>query len=555
MSQSSDHINWLKSQKRDIELDYSPEYYTKLLEKAHEASIINHLVGTPLQFMGDKVVKNIFSYIFGFQWLIDISYRFKLPSLTISLPTVRYLKGMFSSLTSEHGEQNFFYVANPEQDFYFCGFVFSLNNYIVNPINFWAVPLNYIARNIGKAIGYALVSPFTVPAYISIKSYYGIKNLIRKLQAPPKSKKTVYSHRILLDVDGTLLSTHHNKAVVNENLITALIQAGISNVSLFTAYTPRVVDGTQNALRLDAVRALAAAGIEVDEVICSSSPYYPDPPQYYKNIVQLVEEKCDGKDANTVYKATKKDLSFKAACTLDQLLLVKDVLNRIIMPNFDEGRVLSEEEQKVIAQKSSLIDECNQSIERLNNYIISGFVSRWLNPLPKNYFKELGDLISACYKYCDKFKIPKEPAKQDMLRYALKNSDVIVFDDFDEVHKTISNHATLTGTRMHTAQGIEVDMTRDQSVEYYIDELKRCGFSSGSHIDAMKSTSSDAAPKQDQLSIQAPTMVQTVVTSRRPSSVIVASANPNITSTPPSFFMFCPVQSISPILKLPLRLP
>lgn len=152
------------------------------------------LVGKPLYLSGE-LFKTILSNILGFAWLYNLSLKLPLPNFKLYLPTISYYYGYaYSRLNSTQR-----YVAHMlgYENKIVSGFAIGLTNYYVNPINFLLIPLNYIARNLGKALGWLLVSPWTIPAYLTIKSIYTIK----------KSIQTYNNNRALAAIDTDKLAS------------------------------------------------------------------------------------------------------------------------------------------------------------------------------------------------------------------------------------------------------------------------------------------------------------------------------------------------------------
>lgn len=125
------------------------------------------IVGTPLNFLGNLIFKPVFSQVLGFEWLLDLTDKLHLAGINIEVPSITYEYGYFK--IDPFGKL-------VSRTALVSGFVISHNSYTVTPLNFLAVLLNYIFRNLGKLIGYILVSPFTVPAYLIIKAIYKIKD-------------------------------------------------------------------------------------------------------------------------------------------------------------------------------------------------------------------------------------------------------------------------------------------------------------------------------------------------------------------------------------------
>jgi len=125
------------------------------------------LIGLPLHISGNLIFSNVFSYTLGFNWLIYLTRGIRTHINTPNLPTV-YYDFDWPSHTASDGDESCWQI-------YKKSFVIQKISYRINPINFLAVPLNYIFSNLGRIFGYAIVSPFTIPAYLLINCYYGLK--------------------------------------------------------------------------------------------------------------------------------------------------------------------------------------------------------------------------------------------------------------------------------------------------------------------------------------------------------------------------------------------
>jgi len=123
------------------------------------------LVGRMLFFGGEKC-EALFSWILGFAWLLrlldKLQLRFPLliPFKAIQLPTIKYF---FFEETINIG-----HAQTGNITVYRSFFSSSKYKYAVTWLNFIFVFLNYLARNLGKALGWVLMSFWTVPAYLAI---------------------------------------------------------------------------------------------------------------------------------------------------------------------------------------------------------------------------------------------------------------------------------------------------------------------------------------------------------------------------------------------------
>jgi len=146
-----------------------------------EANTKGRVVGKFLYFMGDVLFKNVFSYVAGFEWLLPYTYGLNLPCAKIGLPTISYAVGYPRELATSYVEKQVLAASlGRGNDRLISTFSRGTNNYTINPVNFLPVFLNFIARNLGKLIGYIIASVFTIPAYLLIKSYYGIRKAMAK---------------------------------------------------------------------------------------------------------------------------------------------------------------------------------------------------------------------------------------------------------------------------------------------------------------------------------------------------------------------------------------
>jgi hypothetical protein len=141
----------------------------KQLQQAHQRVCHNYrdrevnihrFIGIPLIYIG-IIFEEIFSWTLGLNWLKRLTYKLNnfLPNLDISLPIPEYV-------TRLNGDWPFPLRSRFEKDHV---------NYIISPINFFIVFLNYFFRNLGKAIGWLIASIFIAPVYLFLKAYHGIK--------------------------------------------------------------------------------------------------------------------------------------------------------------------------------------------------------------------------------------------------------------------------------------------------------------------------------------------------------------------------------------------
>lgn len=134
-------------------------------------------VGLPLHFLGDTLFKRIFSNILGFEWLLRLTDRLELPGIEIELPSIIHIysrhriKKSLEELLSLQYNSSLPTPRNPMVS----GFAVAPTRYKVTPLNFILVAFNYTFRTLGKLVGYTIASPFTIPAYLLIKTFYKIK--------------------------------------------------------------------------------------------------------------------------------------------------------------------------------------------------------------------------------------------------------------------------------------------------------------------------------------------------------------------------------------------
>lgn len=124
-------------------------------------------VEQPLEYVTDKF-KKLPDYL-GLTWCINRLPTFNLPFKIIEPLGLTYSK-------------------------YSSGFILAPVTYVITPLNFWAVGLHYGLRQLAKTVGWLLVSPFTIPAYLGIKAYYGIKHAIANHKINSTLKKIAPQH-------------------------------------------------------------------------------------------------------------------------------------------------------------------------------------------------------------------------------------------------------------------------------------------------------------------------------------------------------------------------
>lgn len=134
------------------------------------SNVKSTLVGLPLYFLGDLVLKNLFAYTIGFHWLVSLLSKLDWKYYKLSLPTVSYVvttRGVFvGSILSQFISEN--------DNCMVSGFSLGTNNYHINFANAILIPFDYLSRNIGKWLGYLIASPWTVPTYLLLKGGYSL---------------------------------------------------------------------------------------------------------------------------------------------------------------------------------------------------------------------------------------------------------------------------------------------------------------------------------------------------------------------------------------------
>lgn len=149
------------------------KYQTIADNKCNGMDTKSRVVGIPLKLFG-MYFKNLFSYTLGFEWFLNLTRKFDMPGKKITLPTFTYVCDRYPNF---EGFEN--YIREGDlPDPMISSFVMTKICYTVTPLNFLFVLPNYLSRNLGKLIGCVLASPFTVPAYLIIKTTYKIKDIL-----------------------------------------------------------------------------------------------------------------------------------------------------------------------------------------------------------------------------------------------------------------------------------------------------------------------------------------------------------------------------------------
>jgi len=126
------------------------------------------LVGEPLH-ASTNYIERFLSRTIGLEDVIVWRGRKKLPQKKLKLPTISY----FLDKTYKQIDPS-----RPTQDSYKSGYGTDKLLYWINWTNSPLITLNYLSRLLGKMIGSLLVSPWTIPAYLGVRIYYGIRKKI-----------------------------------------------------------------------------------------------------------------------------------------------------------------------------------------------------------------------------------------------------------------------------------------------------------------------------------------------------------------------------------------
>lgn len=118
--------------------------------KKHYAALRRDFLDKPLLFF-QYIFKTVFSYSLGFEWLLDLDEywlrRFAVwrrqPCIWVVLPSFSYVLGK-------------------------TRFELHYMEYRVNLFTFSVVALNYLTRNLGKIVGWALAMPWALPCYLAL---------------------------------------------------------------------------------------------------------------------------------------------------------------------------------------------------------------------------------------------------------------------------------------------------------------------------------------------------------------------------------------------------
>lgn len=122
----------------------------------------HYLVGMPLHF-AENFFEKFFTYTLGFQWVTYLTEKTRLGHSKVKLPIVSYV-----CTEALIGDAKFHH------------FSIDRARYKVNILNFWQFPLNYVARTLGKTVGWLIVSPFTIPTFVGISAVTGVISALKQ---------------------------------------------------------------------------------------------------------------------------------------------------------------------------------------------------------------------------------------------------------------------------------------------------------------------------------------------------------------------------------------
>jgi hypothetical protein len=165
-------------------------------------------VGYPL-VASANLLKEPIANILGFQWLIPHISSENIPYIKISLPSFSYVVKDAMRLNRMDSYIADIYETEP---LLVSGFFSAQQSYRLNPVNFLFVGMNYLARNLGKALGVALVSPYTIPAFLCIKSYFSLKIGIENITNYFSEKQENTSNNKQNDSENELNKKQQNSA-------------------------------------------------------------------------------------------------------------------------------------------------------------------------------------------------------------------------------------------------------------------------------------------------------------------------------------------------------
>jgi len=117
------------------------------------------------------VFKELFSWSLGLKWLYLPLKLIPVTKWNIKLSTFIYYINPTHGAEFRPSEQNSSY-----------GFSKGKNQFKINVFNALFVGINYVAKNIGKAIGALLAAPVSMLAFAAVSFYYSIKQKITKLR-------------------------------------------------------------------------------------------------------------------------------------------------------------------------------------------------------------------------------------------------------------------------------------------------------------------------------------------------------------------------------------
>lgn len=187
----------------------------------------HYLVGMPLNF-AENFIENFFAYTVGFQWFTYLTERTRLRRSEVNLPIVSYV-----------------YTEALIGDMKFHHFSIDRARYKVNILNFWQFPLNYVARTLGKAVGWLIVSPFTVPTFVGISVVAGVVSTVKQFglnsklaEIPPVELATQWASRnqSLKTIDIAKRITAHDFARGMINALRIKPPSHRNNFNIFCAF-------------------------------------------------------------------------------------------------------------------------------------------------------------------------------------------------------------------------------------------------------------------------------------------------------------------------------
>lgn len=138
----------------------------------NESEVKSKFVGAAL-YLSSEFFKTIFVKTIGLEGLARWTSRLDLPSKEIEPYQLSYYCGYASQYAT--GGMRYFFMTGIARNFLVSGFTATTVKYTINLASAIPVAFNYIFRNVGKILGWTLVAPYTIPAYLLIKPYFAIK--------------------------------------------------------------------------------------------------------------------------------------------------------------------------------------------------------------------------------------------------------------------------------------------------------------------------------------------------------------------------------------------